>query len=165
MKNVIQVTVVFLLSCFVAGMVLVGVPTRAEAEDVVLKATLAAPKDRWDLLVPAAMEELKSRHPDQKIDIEYEVLPYDKTREKLLAMMAAGTENDLISVDCIWLGEFAEGGFLEDLTDQINQWDGWMSGSRKTVRAVSIRIAIMGSGPGQMCASFGIGRICLPKQV
>lgn len=134
MKKVIQVTVIFLLSCFVGGMVLVGAPNRAEAEDIVLKATLAAPKDRWDLLIPAAMEELKSRHPDQKIDIEYEVLPYDKTREKLLAMMAAGTENDLISVDCIWLGEFAEGGFLEDLSDRVSQWgrmDEWFEENRK----------------------------------
>jgi multiple sugar transport system substrate-binding protein len=134
MKKVIQVTVIFLLSCFIGGMVLVGTSNIAEAEDIVLKATLAAPKDRWDLLIPAALEELKSRHPDQKIDIEYEVLPYDKTREKLLAMMAAGTENDLISVDCIWLGEFAEGGFLEDITDHVNSWgrmNEWFEENRK----------------------------------
>jgi multiple sugar transport system substrate-binding protein len=135
MKKVIQSTVMFLLSCLVVGIVFIGGPRAvAEAEDVVLKATLAAPKDRWDLLIPAALEELKNRHPDQNIEIEYEVLPYDKTREKLLAMMAAGTANDLISVDCIWLGEFAEGGFLEDLTDRVNQWgrmDEWFEENRK----------------------------------
>lgn len=122
MKKIIQTSVLIALSWIVIGMGIGGLTVVAEAEDIVLKATLAAPKDRWDLLIPAAMEVLKSRHPDQNIDIEYEVLPYDKTREKLLAMMAAGTENDLISVDCIWLGEFAEGGFLEDITAQFEQW-------------------------------------------
>ncbi len=122
MKKIIQISVLIALSWIVIGMGIGGLTVVAEAEDIVLKATLAAPKDRWDLLIPAAMEALKSRHPNQNIDIEYEVLPYDKTREKLLAMMAAGTENDLISVDCIWLGEFAEGGFLEDITAQFEQW-------------------------------------------
>ena len=32
------------------------------------------------------------------------------------------TPIDLISVDQIWLGEFAEGGFLTDLTDEAKDW-------------------------------------------
>lgn len=112
----------------------VPTPTPVPPKKVTLKATFAAPKDRWDLLIPAAMEELQKRHPDMELDIEYEVLPYAETREKLLAMMAAKTPNDLISVDCIWLGEFAEGGFLADITDKVDAWgrmDEWYEENRK----------------------------------
>jgi multiple sugar transport system substrate-binding protein len=105
----------------------------AEPESITLNATLAAPKDRWDLLIPLALEELRSRHPDMEIDIEYEVLPYADTRQKLLAMMAAETPSDLVSVDVIWLGEFAEGGFLRDITDDVEAWgrmDEWYDENR-----------------------------------
>jgi multiple sugar transport system substrate-binding protein len=36
--------------------------------------------------------------------------------------MAGRTPIDLISVDQIWLGEFAQGGFLTDLTDRAKSW-------------------------------------------
>ncbi|MEA3377458.1 MAG: extracellular solute-binding protein [Chloroflexota bacterium] len=112
------------------------VPTEAPAkpEKVTLKATFAAPKERWDLLIPLAMEELNKRHPDMEIDVDYEVLPYADAREKLLAMMAAETPSDLVSVDCIWLGEFAEGGFLRDITADVEAWgrmDEWYDENRK----------------------------------
>ncbi|MFQ6055288.1 MAG: extracellular solute-binding protein, partial [Methanosarcinales archaeon] len=103
-------------------------------EKITLTATFAAPKDRWDLLIPLARNELRKRHPELDIEIEYEVLPYAKTREKMLSMMAAETPKDLVSVDCIWLGEFAEGGFLMDITDNITQWgrmDEWYKENRK----------------------------------
>ncbi|MGD2176334.1 MAG: extracellular solute-binding protein [Anaerolineae bacterium] len=111
-----------------------GVEVAPAPQAVTLNATFAAPKDRWDLLIPLAMEELKSRHPDMEIDIEYEVLPYADTRQKLLAMMAAETPSDLVSVDCIWLGEFAEGGFLRDITADVEAWgrmDEWYEENRR----------------------------------
>jgi multiple sugar transport system substrate-binding protein len=122
MKNVIQVTVIVVLSCVVWGMLVVGAPNIAEAEDVVLKATLAAPQDRWDMLIPACEKILNENHPDMDISIEYEVLPYADTRTKLINFMAAGTERDLVSVDQIWLGEFAKGGFMKDITSEVNNW-------------------------------------------
>ena len=36
--------------------------------------------------------------------------------------MAGKTPIDIISVDQIWLGEFAEGGFLTDLSDRAKTW-------------------------------------------
>jgi multiple sugar transport system substrate-binding protein len=36
--------------------------------------------------------------------------------------MAGRTPIDLVSVDQIWLGEFAQGGFLSDLTDRAKSW-------------------------------------------
>jgi len=51
------------------------------------------------------------------------VLPYADTRKQILTAMAGKTTLDLISVDQIWLGEFAEGGFLSDLTGLTNSWN------------------------------------------
>ena len=43
-------------------------------------------------------------------------------REKLLSAADNHTNIDLISVDLIWLGEFAEKGFLTDLTNYTKTW-------------------------------------------
>jgi len=91
-------------------------------EKVTLTAVLAEPKGRWDMLLEDALQELRARHPDKDIQIDYRVLPYDETRKQILTAMAGKTEIDLISVDAIWLGEFAEGGYLTDLTDPSSKW-------------------------------------------
>jgi multiple sugar transport system substrate-binding protein len=44
-------------------------------------------------------------------------------REKLLLAAENQTEIDLISLDQIWLGEFAEMGFLTNLTNYTESWD------------------------------------------
>jgi multiple sugar transport system substrate-binding protein len=56
------------------------------------------------------------------IQIDYRVLPYDATRTQILTALVGRTPIDLISVDQPWLGEFAEGGFLTDLTQYANTW-------------------------------------------
>ena len=91
-------------------------------KEVVLKATLAAPQDRWDMIIPKAEKILNENHPELNIRIEYEVLPYSDTRTKLINFMAAGTERDLVSIDQIWLGEFAKGGFMKDISSYVNDW-------------------------------------------
>jgi multiple sugar transport system substrate-binding protein len=84
---------------------------------------VAEPKERWDTLFANALAKLQERHPDMTINIDYRVLPYDDTRKQILTAMAGKTPIDLISVDQIWLGEFAEGGFLSDLTALSNSWN------------------------------------------
>jgi multiple sugar transport system substrate-binding protein len=91
-------------------------------EKVTLTAVLAEPKGRWDMLLEGALQELRNRHPDKDIQIDYRVLPYDGTRNQILTAMAGRTAIDLISVDAIWLGEFAEGGYLTDLTNSSSEW-------------------------------------------
>jgi len=91
-------------------------------EKVVLTGTFAAPADRWHELISVALEELNKRHPDMEITMEYEVLPYDDTRSKLITLTAGKTPRDLVSVDQIWLGEFAQSGFLKDITKEVNSW-------------------------------------------
>lgn len=91
-------------------------------DKVKLTATFAAPKERWDWLVSKALPILKENHPELDIEFEYEVLPYSKTHDKLVTMMIANTPRDLVSVDGIWLGEFAQGGLLKDITEEVKAW-------------------------------------------
>jgi multiple sugar transport system substrate-binding protein len=90
---------------------------------VTLTAIVAEPKERWDALFADALAKLREKHPDMTINVDYRVLPYADTRKQILTAMAGKTPLDLISVDQIWLGEFAQGGFLSDLTDFTNSWN------------------------------------------
>ena len=97
-------------------------PAEAQRQQVTLTAIVAEPKERWDILFDNALQRLRQNHPDMDIQIDYRVLPYDATRTQILTAMVGRTPIDLISVDQIWLGEFAEGGFLTDLTERANSW-------------------------------------------
>ncbi|MGI9012206.1 MAG: extracellular solute-binding protein [Nitrososphaeraceae archaeon] len=92
-------------------------------EEITLTAIFAEPKERWDMLMENATKILNDRHPDKTIKIDYRVLPYSDTRTQILTAMAGKTPIDLISLDQIWLGEFAEGGFLSDLTYNTQIWN------------------------------------------
>jgi multiple sugar transport system substrate-binding protein len=109
-----------LVLALLAGVTLMGVG--AAKKQVTLTMTLAAPAERWDLLMPLAEEKFEAENPDIDLVLDYEVLPYDETRSKIVTMMAARTSRDLISTDVIWLGEFAEGGFLKDITTEVEAW-------------------------------------------
>jgi len=92
-------------------------------EEITLTAIFAEPKERWDMLLENATKILNDRHPDKTIKIDYRVLPYSDTRTQILTAMAGKTPIDLISLDQIWLGEFAEAGFLSDLTPNTQKWN------------------------------------------
>ena len=92
-------------------------------QQVTLTAIVSEPKGRWDTLFDNAMQKLKERHSDMNIQIDYRVLPYDDTRTQIMTSMIGKTPIDIISVDQIWLGEFAEAGFLSDLTDRAKIWN------------------------------------------
>lgn len=69
-----------------------------------------------------AAVELKRRHPELDLDVELEGSPYDDQRRKALISTQAGRGADVIQMDNIWLGEFAEGGIIQDVTDRFNKW-------------------------------------------
>jgi multiple sugar transport system substrate-binding protein len=77
---------------------------------------------KWDGLLQPAIEELQARHPDLNIQISYTTTPYNQTRTDLLHTLGNKSALDLISVDQIWLGDFAQRGFLTDLTDYVKIW-------------------------------------------
>lgn len=78
--------------------------------------------NRWQTLFQPALEELRKRHPELDIQLNYTTFPYDMTRAALLESLSNKTAIDLISVDQIWLGELAEKGFLADLTNRTQEW-------------------------------------------
>ncbi len=77
---------------------------------------------RWNQLLQPALDELNRRHPDMNIQIQYTEFPYNITRGRILDRLSNGDSVDIISVDQIWLGEFAEKGLLKNLTDDFEQW-------------------------------------------
>jgi multiple sugar transport system substrate-binding protein len=77
---------------------------------------------RWNQLLQPALDELNRRHPDMNIQIEYSDFPYNITRNQILDRLSNGDSVDIISVDQIWLGEFAEKGLLKNLTADFEQW-------------------------------------------
>jgi multiple sugar transport system substrate-binding protein len=89
---------------------------------VTLTATLVEPKPRWDMLLKSAVQKLQERHPDMNIKVNYTVLPYDVSRTTMLNLLANQSPIDLISLDQIWLGNFAERGYLTDLTNRALSW-------------------------------------------
>jgi multiple sugar transport system substrate-binding protein len=100
----------------------VAVQSSPQKKQVTLTATLVEPKPRWDMLLKSAMQKLQERHPDMNIQINYTVLPYDVSRTKMLNSLGNRSSIDLVSVDQIWLGNFAERGHLTDLTDRALSW-------------------------------------------
>jgi multiple sugar transport system substrate-binding protein len=83
----------------------------------------------WNLLLQPALDELNRRHPDMNIQIEYDRFPYPETRNQILDRLSTTIDNnnsdsvvDIVSVDQIWLGEFAEKGLLRNLTADFEQW-------------------------------------------
>jgi multiple sugar transport system substrate-binding protein len=77
---------------------------------------------RWIQLLQPALDELNRRHPNLNIQIEYTDFPYNVTRNEILNRLSNGNSVDIVSVDQIWLGEFAGKGLLRNLTDDFQKW-------------------------------------------
>lgn len=78
---------------------------------------------KWDGLLRPAIHELNLRHPGLNIQIKYTTTPYNQTRIHLLDAIGNKTNIDLISVDQIWLGDFAQRGYLTNLTPYLKSWN------------------------------------------
>ena len=77
---------------------------------------------RWNQLLQPALDELNRRHPDMNIGLEYTEFFYPGTRNQILDRLSKGESVDIISVDQIWLGEFARLGLIENLTQKFEEW-------------------------------------------
>jgi multiple sugar transport system substrate-binding protein len=98
--------------------------TTEKNNQVMLRAILTDLGDpnRWQTLFQPALEELRKRHPELDIQLNYTTFPYNMTRAALIESLSNKTAIDVISVDQIWLGELAEKGFLADLTNKTQDW-------------------------------------------
>jgi multiple sugar transport system substrate-binding protein len=75
----------------------------------------------WNLMLQPALDELNRRHPEMNIQIEY-AEPYNEYRNSILDRLSNGDSVDIISLDQIWLGEFAEKDLIRNLTADFEQW-------------------------------------------
>jgi multiple sugar transport system substrate-binding protein len=65
---------------------------------------------------------LKARHSDLDIKINLIEFPGNESRVQILNALTSRTSADIVSVDQIWLGEFAEKGLLIDLINYTDKW-------------------------------------------
>jgi multiple sugar transport system substrate-binding protein len=79
-------------------------------------------KERWQLFFNDALNELETRHPSFEIEMNYTELPGNESRSRILSALENKSSVDIISVDQIWLGEFAEKGLLTDLSNYTQRW-------------------------------------------
>jgi hypothetical protein len=99
-----------------------AVGSSQKREQISLTALLVEPRDRWDILVPDALKVLQQRHPEMDIGINFTVLPYNVSRSIMQSTLEKNISVDLISVDQIWLADFAKNGLLFDLTNRTERW-------------------------------------------
>lgn len=79
-------------------------------------------KGRWKSLLDKGLEKLQLKYPDKNLSLEYQELPTNDTREEFLRLMSNKSALDIVSVDQIWLGEFASKGLLSNLTVYVDNW-------------------------------------------
>jgi multiple sugar transport system substrate-binding protein len=128
-KCLSQLLVIMLgISLIAAASGFLPIPSFSQ-EKITLRALLVEPKDRWEkTLIPMALQNLTAKYPELDIQVDYTILPYNIAREQMLKALGNNSNPDLISVDQIWLGEFAEKGYLTDLSNYTNAWgrlDDW----------------------------------------
>ena len=101
-----------------------NIESTIQKKQVILKALLEDQGDpsRWKSLLGPALEELRNRHPNIHLELNYMTFPYYKARAQMLSSLSNQTPVDLASLDQIWLGEFAQRGLLSDLTNKSISW-------------------------------------------
>src|ERR671927_820386 len=80
-------------------------------------------------LLDNALNKLRSNHPNLNINVRYIEIDYtlhqtmpNFTRDQMLKALSNGTSVDVVALDQIWLGEFAQKGLLADLSNYVMKW-------------------------------------------
>ncbi|MGO1078584.1 ABC transporter substrate-binding protein [Inquilinus sp. CA228] len=63
----------------------------------------------------AAIQLLPQFEQETGIKVEYEILPYENSREREVLDFTAGGEIDVVLTDVVWIGEYADSGWLVPL--------------------------------------------------
>ncbi len=82
-------------------------------------------EDMVQALLNDAVNKVRSNHSDLAINLKYielHDLPPAETKDQMLRAITNDTNIDIISLDQIWLGEFAQKGLLTDLTNYTEKW-------------------------------------------
>jgi multiple sugar transport system substrate-binding protein len=81
--------------------------------------------DMGKALLNDAIEKTRSNHPDLRVNLNYTELhdlPHDVTKAEMLKRVTNDTSVDIVLLDQIWLGEFAQKRLLTDLTYYTEKW-------------------------------------------
>jgi hypothetical protein len=87
--------------------------TSAQKQQVTIIAALDYLGDakRCDVVLQPALQELRARHPDMDIQLDYRPFEYYNERTQFLEAMTNETSIDIMSVDQIWLDSLLKKDF------------------------------------------------------
>jgi multiple sugar transport system substrate-binding protein len=107
---------------FVAALVIISVTsvnlvfgTQGESN-----VTLTILLNRGRALIENAVD-VSRNETDAVINVKYLEFPYNSSRSDIIRLLSNQTPIDIITVNQIWLDEFAQKGFLTDLTNYTTQ--------------------------------------------
>lgn len=84
-----------------------------------------------DVLIPKFVEAQKAKGVDVTVRFEGDGSDDEVYKQKLALSLSNKAGPDLINIDGIWVGEFAQAGYIKPLTDtvgdagKVDGWDGW----------------------------------------
>jgi multiple sugar transport system substrate-binding protein len=137
-KSLYRMVLIFVITCAVAAVInasfqfiqnssstyVLAAPQSKENTTITVIFNQFGNEDTGKSLVDSAADKLRSNHPDLDINVKYieTGLDNNNTRHQMLNAVTNGTSVDIISLDQIWLGEFAQKGLLTDLTNYTRKW-------------------------------------------
>jgi multiple sugar transport system substrate-binding protein len=144
-----------------------GTQEAATAKKVAMSVIVRNYTLNQDAPYKTAKAEMERRHPNVTVNLEG--LGYDDTRNKTLITVGANQQLDVVQLDYIWVGEYAEGGVLAKITDKVkaakdlvsdtlpqflesSQWNGeyygvWLNTDVRTIGWVKQHVAAAGLDP------------------
>lgn len=84
-----------------------------------------------DVLIPKFVEAQKAKGVDVTVRFEGDGSDDEVYKQKLALSLSNKAGPDLMNMDGIWVGEFAQAGYVKPLTDtvgdtaKVDDWDGW----------------------------------------
>ncbi|MFB6719930.1 extracellular solute-binding protein [Kribbella sp. NPDC056345] len=84
-----------------------------------------------DVLIPKFVADQKAKGVDVTVKFQGDGSDDEVYKQKLSLDLSNKSGPDLISIDGIWVGEFAQAGYIKPLTDtvgdaaKVDNWDGW----------------------------------------
>ena len=111
--------------CKTSSYYVLGAPQPKENVTITALFNQMGKADMVKELLVDAINKLKINQPDLDINLKYielHDLTHNATKDEMLKTISNGTHIDIISLDQIWLGEFAGKGLLTDLTNYTEKW-------------------------------------------
>jgi multiple sugar transport system substrate-binding protein len=94
--------------------------TEAPAEKVVIRGLFMKQAGYQESDIEGITAEFEQKNPN--IDVQTEYVSYEALHDKIVTSSAAKSgAYDVVLVDCIWPAEFAQAGFVLDVTDKVTE--------------------------------------------